>query len=148
MADFNAAVSAVIAALNAATGVPDVPAQVPDQIGGYPYVIVYPGAGGTRKETHASQTGYPTRAGTRTIIVELHHRRMDLAADLATVTPIGATIEAALWRAWFADKFGGTVRELVEVRDGGIEALGGDEGVLTIGFRFSMDVVLAQEITP
>lgn len=147
MAALSAVITAIQTRLTGLSGIVLMPATPPDNLAlvHLPAVLVYPQSGSWAPGAATPPPGVISRTENHTITIDLHVHRTDLAMNVATLLPYGDSIPLLLMTGFREDRFDGTVfslgpgegqpirYELLELRWGGLE---------TIGWRFSIDVVL------
>jgi hypothetical protein len=156
MATLSAAIAEVQNALRTLPGVNTVPDAPPEQIpeADLPVIYIYPMTGswpyGAAKGSGLSG-GFLW--GFHTLAVNLWIARKDLPTDVTASTAMAALIPTALYQAFDADQFGGTVTQLGRVGSGGAEPIRYEfaafrwGGLDLVGWQFQVDLTLEQELT-
>ena len=151
----HAAVRAIRATAAQVAGVVWAPGTVPEQLTGFPAVIVYPQAGVSRPFAHASEAGNPVALGVHTIIVQVHVPWNDLELATEKLTDFADRVVAALMSAYARDQFDGTVLTLGDPRGASSSAaityqIGpdswGDNATTTLALKVSLDVSIEDEV--
>jgi hypothetical protein len=139
-------------------GLPEIkylPDSPPEQLSdfSFPAIIVYSRNGEFRWESHYDDTSQrPLSGGFRTVTVDVHLAREDLAINFAEAVKYADLVPMKLLDAFLASRVAGTavtlgrgdgtngapIRYLFSAMTYG--------GVKTIGFQFSVDVSFMQEI--
>jgi hypothetical protein len=149
-----AAVRSELGTLPAINYLPDAP---PEQLSPFelPAIIVYSAMGEFRWESHYDDLSQrPLASGYRTVTVDVHLAREDLAINFAEAVKYADLVPMKLMDAFLASRIAGTAVTLGRGLSGGsgnapIRYQFGAMtygGVKTIGFQFSVDVSFTQEI--
>lgn len=112
-------------------GIRQAPTTAPDKITQFPFAVAYPGGG----SFDLRSSGW--YKGLHTIILEVHIARKDLPRDIATAMPFIELIPAALDAN---PTLNGAVDTIVSPITYQFQELGWEGDVLTLGFRFNIQV--------
>ena len=144
----------VRAALVTIPGLRRVHWDVPDAIGPYPCIVVYPSGFTCYLASHAGEGGNPMYWTLHTIRIELHLPHKDLGRDMETVIAFQHDIPQRLYVAFEQDEFGGTMilpghpelanNSTANIRGSLIELGWGSDA--TIGYRIEFEVTTESEI--
>lgn len=130
--------------LRTVTGIEKVPDIPPDSVNEYPAAIAYMKNGSWKFGSHAGSRSLTTRSGQQTIFVELHVKRVDLASSMTKLEVLNERVIHAMFSRFLKDRFNSTAVRLIEIRYN-LQSLGwGDQD--TVGYQYSMDVVLEDDI--
>lgn len=128
--------------------------DVPDDIGPYPCVVIYPTAFECHLGSHSGDGGRPMFWTVHTIRIELHVARKDLKRDIETVIGFQRELPVRLYSAFHRDEIAGTMvvpgdpqlaRNSVASIRGSLTELGWGSDA-NIGWRLEFDVTTESEI--
>lgn len=139
MATLAAVISEIAADLCVLTGIRGAPANPPDQINAFPFIVTYARSGVIEAGPVA------LRRGLHNIVIELHVARRDLARDVAAAMEYADTVPNALLAtlSYSGDRFNNTVStfERITYTFGPMQW----GGIDTIGFRWTLENVKIQD---
>ena len=128
--------------------------DVPDAIGPYPCIVVYPSGFNAYLGSHSGDGGRPMFWTVHTIRIELHVARKDLARDMETAIGFQQLLPQRLYGGFERDAFSGTMvtmanpelanNSVASIR-GSLIGLGWDSDV-NIGWRCEFEVTTESEI--
>lgn len=145
-------VAAIVDELRAVPGLAHAHTAPPEQINEWPALVVYPGNGYARLNTH-SDGNRGTTLAQHTLIIELHVPLKGEPEQYETLLGFADSVPRAVFAAFAGDRMGGTVVSLGDYRQGGASAplrweQGASEwgGIQTRVMRFTLDVAVEEGI--
>lgn len=147
MATVTEVITAIQTRLTGLSGIVLMPAYPPEDLAliQLPAILSYPQSGAWGPGAATPPPGVIARTENHTINVDVHVHRFDLALNVAALMPFADSVPLRLMTGFREDRFDSTVfsmgpadgqpirYELLELKWGGLE---------TLGWRFSIDVVL------
>lgn len=117
--------------IGAIPGIRQAPDTAPEKITQFPFAVAYPESGSIDLRSGGWYKGL------HTIVLELHVARKDLPRDIATAMPFIESIPAALDAN---PTLNGSVDTIVSPVNYQFQELGWEGDVITLGFRFNIQV--------